>query len=257
MIALVDGDIVCYRCAATAKEEDPFDVVAYRIDVLMRQILEAADCDEYIAYLSGADNFRKVINPDYKANRKDMVPPKFLQEAREFLVTEWKAKVTHYIEADDALGIDQGDNTVVCSIDKDLLMIPGKHFNWLKQVYGDMTVQSQQDADMFFWKQMLIGDRSDNIIGVRGVGPVKADKYIVAEGDNQTWFNIVYDAYEYDVSRFVRNANCLWIMRHKDSIWHQDLNLTLPKELLQEQEALLKSTISVRDGTSMQHTMNL
>jgi len=265
MIAIIDADIVAYRCAASCDvreggviiDSSDEEIALLRVEQLMQEILHATEADSYRCFLSPSKNFRYEAYPDYKANRKDIVPPKFLQEAREFLVTEWKAKVTHYIEADDALGIDQCDNTVVCSIDKDLLMIPGNHFNWLKQIYGDMTVQSQQDADMFFWKQMLIGDRSDNIIGVRGIGPVKADKFITAEADNQTWFNIVYDAYEYDASRFVRNANCLWIKRSEESLWHKDLNLILPNELQQEQEALLKSTIFEKDGTSMQHTMNL
>jgi DNA polymerase I len=246
--ALVDADIVAYRTAATAKEDDEFDIIAYRIDVLMRQILEAADCSDYIAYLSGGNNFRKGINPSYKANRKDMPKPRYLEQAREFLVSEWNAKLTHNIEADDALGIAQDNNTIICSIDKDLLTVPGKHFNWLKQIYGDLTVQSKDDADRQFWLQMLTGDASDGVKGVTGIGPVKAAKALSNGLNNDEWFEIVYSKYE-DEEHFLLNANCLWIMRHEDSEWHKDLSLTLTDELLPAQEALSKSMKSLRIGT--------
>ena len=247
-IALIDGDIVAYRCAATAKEDDPFDIVAYRIEVLMRQILTATDCEEHITFLSGGDNYRKVINPEYKANRKDMIKPEYLEDAREFLIVDWSAKLTHNIEADDALGIHQTKDTIICSIDKDLLMIPGKHFNWLKQSYPDYTIQTQEDGDKRFWTQMLTGDATDGVYGVRGIGPVKAEKLLSSGTNNEEWFDIVYSKYE-DEMQFLLNANCLWIMRNKDSEWHKDLNLILPNELQQEQDRLSESMTFMRTAT--------
>ena len=163
MIALIDADIVAYRAAASCKEEDPVDVALFRVDKTMREILEMVDATTYKAFLTGSNNFRKVINKEYKANRKDMIPPVFLQDCREYLVTEWNAKLSQGQEADDELGINQDSNggSVICSIDKDLLMIPGNHFNWTKQQYGDMTHISYDGGAKHFWKQMLIGDKSD------------------------------------------------------------------------------------------------
>jgi len=240
-------DLVAYRCAATCKEDDPVDVALYRVEKLLREILEAADCEEYQAWLTGSNNYRKDINPSYKANRKDMVPPVYLQECREYLVTEHGAKLSHNIEADDCLGCNQTEDTIIASLDKDLLMIPGKHFNWTKQQYGEYTTVTKAEGDKFFWKQMLIGDTSDNIIGVRGLGPVKAGKLIDPCETNEECMEVVLSKYD-DYDRFLMNANCLWIMRHKDSIWHQDLDLTLPNELQQEQALLLSCIISARDG---------
>ena len=42
MIALLDGDLVAYRCAASA-ESDPVDIAIIRADRLMRDILEATE----------------------------------------------------------------------------------------------------------------------------------------------------------------------------------------------------------------------
>ena len=37
---------------------------------------------------------------------------------------------------------------------------------------------SSKEADLYFWSQMLIGDSSDNIKGVKGIGVKKADKIL-------------------------------------------------------------------------------
>ena len=251
MIPLIDGDIVVYRCAASCKEEDPLDVALFRVDKLMREILEMTDATKYRVFLTGSNNFRKIINPDYKANRKDTVPPVFLQDCREYLVTEWNAKISHGQEADDELGIyqDQKEDTVICSLDKDLLMIPGQHFNWTKQQYGDVTYVTELEGSKHFWKQLLIGDKSDNIFGVDKIGPVKAGKLIDPLETDQDCLDAVLEKYNNDYKRFAMNASCLWIKRHEDSTWHNDLNLTLIDPLKLEVDTLYESMKSFMDAT--------
>ena len=57
----------------------------------------------------------------------------------EYLVKEYKAEVCDGQEADDALGINQTDQTIICTIDKDLLMIPGQHYNFVKEEFKTVT----------------------------------------------------------------------------------------------------------------------
>src|SRR5512139_1957182 len=110
-IALIDADIVGYRCSA-ASENDPEDICLMRVDKLMRDILSETSSTGYLAFLSGSNNFRKEIYPEYKANRKDVVRPKHLPLVREFLQYEWSAAVTDGYEADDALGMYQNSETI-------------------------------------------------------------------------------------------------------------------------------------------------
>ena len=241
MIALIDADLVAYRCAATCKEEDPVDVALFRVDKNMREILEMVDTQEYKAFLTGSNNFRKVVNPEYKANRKDMIPPMYLQQCREYLVTEWNARLSHGQEADDELGINQTSSTIVCSLDKDLLMIPGKHFNWTKQQYGDLTFVSPEGGAKHFWKQMLIGDKADNIHGVAGLGPVKSGKLIDCLESEEECLDVIIEKYEHDYRRVAMNAACLWIKRSEDSEWHKDLDLILPAPLQLEVDTMSES----------------
>lgn len=248
-IALIDADLVAFRCAATVQDYDPVDVAIYRVDVLMRQILEATESEEYRSFLTGRGNFRKIINPEYKANRKDKEPPCYLQECRDYLIKEWNTVVSDGCEADDLLGIAQTDETVICSLDKDLLMIPGTHFNWTKLQY---THVDQLDGLRTFYKQMLIGDRSDNIFGVDKIGPVKAAKLIDHLEDEVDMINEVFSLYGLNEERFVMNAQCLWIMQNEDETWvHRSLELPLPNQLKLGMERELEFMKSLKEDILM------
>ena len=129
MIALVDMDLVVYRSAASAENEE-LEIATYRTEELLDTILTKVGTAEYRAFLTGSNNFRKTIYPEYKANRTQP-KPKWLQECREFAIKNLGAELApDTLEADDALAIYQTDNTIICSLDKDLLQIEGKHFQW-------------------------------------------------------------------------------------------------------------------------------
>ena len=215
MAALIDSDIIAYRCAASA-ENEPVDVAIMRVDNMIMEILGLET--DYISFLSGKNNFRKEINPNYKANRKDIVRPQHLDSCRNYLVTEYNSIITDGYEADDALGFNLTEETVIYSIDKDLLMIPGHHYNFVKKEYREV---SETDALRAFYRQMLIGDSSDNIQGVAGIGKVKAAKLIDPLETEEEMYSIVRKLYYpvpdckliEDEERFYMNADCLWIMR--------------------------------------------
>ena len=212
---LVDGDIIAYRCAASAENED-VDIAIMRVDSMMRELLSFGD--SYKSFITGSQhnypitdvvNFRKIINPEYKANRKDVITPQWLDICRKYMISEYNTKVTIGYEADDALGFNQTEETVIASIDKDLLMIPGHHYNFVKKEYREV---SELDGIKAFYRQMLIGDSSDNIFGIRGIGKAKAAKIIDHLEVEEDMSAVVVTLYE-DPERFRMNADCLWIQR--------------------------------------------
>jgi len=189
--------------------------------------------------LSGANNFRHAIYPAYKANRKDMVSPRWRDLCKEYLVTQWGAEVTDGYEADDALGIHQDKNstslqTTICTIDKDLDMIPGLHYSW-PIVRGGLIVReariyevSEVEGLRSFYRSILVGDRTDNIIGVDGIGKVKAAKMIDHLETEEEMFDRVAELHNGDMDRLRINGKCLWIMREEGKQWEfpkQDLIL--------------------------------
>lgn len=177
-IALIDGDVVGHRVGFTT-ENDEFWVAKARCDAMLDTILLSTGVEEYQLWLSGnpKDNFRYNVYPKYKANRTKP-KPRHYEGIKEYLVREWGARFTEGYEADDALGINQTESagiysTVICSIDKDLKQIPGLHYNFVKEEWDEID---EDRALKEFYKQIIIGDVSDNIPGAYGMGPVKAAK---------------------------------------------------------------------------------
>lgn len=235
-IALIDADIVAYMSASSCEKKDvetgeyvitePLEIALARVHKTVVNILEDVGATEYKAFLSGDNNFRNEINPEYKANRKDVHRPEYLNACKEYLVTDLKARVTDGYEADDALGINQTEDTIICSIDKDLMMIPGDHYSWPITRNGVIVREatlsnvSELDGIKTFYRQMLIGDTSDNIIGVSKIGKVRAAKIIDGLETEKEMFDAVFKLYvpdidEFDISRFWMNADCLWILRNE------------------------------------------
>lgn len=214
MIALIDGDIVAYRVACTLQEDDAADFAYARTEDLVDQIIVNSEADSFRIFLTGKDNFRYTIYPEYKAHRpKDK--PHWLQPIREYLVANFNAEVINGQEADDALGINQTGDSIICSIDKDLLQIPGRHYNFVKD---EFTEVDDFQGIHHFYMQCLMGDRSDNIKGIPKVGPKNAEKILAGKLTEKELFDAVRDAYGND-EEFIMNARVLWIRRKEDEDW--------------------------------------
>ena len=133
LTALVDADILVYR-VGFACDAEPWATAKYVLRKQIEDVCDGADVDEYELYLTGRDNFRNEIafTKPYKGNRKDTPKPIHFKSLRSILCEEWGAVVIEGKEANDAMGEAQTDDTIICSIDKDLLMIPGWHYNFVK-----------------------------------------------------------------------------------------------------------------------------
>ena len=252
MLALLDADIIAYRCAATANH-DPEWVATSRCNALVEQILEEVKADSYQLFLSGPVNFRKKIYPAYKANRVQP-PPVHLLLCKQFLETKWGAVWTDGYEADDALGIEacrhnkilatsigpKQDNyeyktyfnSVICSIDKDLKQIPGLHYNFVKKEFDEVSVEQGWRS---FYTQVLVGDASDNVKGCPGIGKAKAPRILAGCETEQEMFNAVRETYNDDDNMFI-NGQLLYILREENVYWNPE------KFIEQDEEAQLEST---------------
>lgn len=144
-------------------------------------------------------SFRKNLSKTYKANRKKNDYVWLLREH----YRNNGANFSSTLEADDLISIRARqlgvDNYVVVSIDKDLKQIGGHYWSYYTQKsfdffgdpvlneYGDQTTEFKQkevefiepiEAEKIFWTSMLVGDASDNIKGVKGIGSKGAEKLL-------------------------------------------------------------------------------
>lgn len=228
MKALIDMDLVCYRSAASAENEE-VGIAIHRMEELLDNILQKVQANSYKAFLTGSKNFRKKIYPEYKANRTSP-KPKWLQECREYAIANLGVEVaTENLEADDMLGIYQTADTIICSLDKDLLQIKGKHFQWSIQggpeekrwVKEDKFItQTELEGSRLFYEQCLKGDTSDNVKGVKGLGEAKAKKLLVGCETELEMLNICLDSYATE-DEFLMNAQCLYVLRKENDSYLQ------------------------------------
>lgn len=177
-LVIIDADHALY-IACHNKEGEPeknsVDCIK-AVDSYLTDILNKVGATSYIGALTVGKCFRYEIYPDYKANRKYTDPMKYLQQVKEYLLFDDKWKFVHHhgLEADDIIGIcaTKYPDATIISPDKDLMQIPGKHFN---PRVGEYAKVSEQEAAFMMWKQTITGDSSDNIKGVAGLGPKKAE----------------------------------------------------------------------------------
>ena len=241
MKALIDADIVAYRIACTLSEDDAEDYAFARAEDLVDQILVNTEATEYHLYLTGKDNFRYTIYPEYKAHRPKEKPV-WLERIRQYLIATFNAEVIDGQEADDALGIAQQPNdTVICSIDKDLLQVPGHHYNFVKD---ERIFISNFNGIYNFYMQCLTGDRADNIKGIEGIGPKKAEKILYGRTNEKEMFDAVRDAYSND-EEFLMNARVLYIRRQPNEDWKDKFDALVQEQTGGESLEPVKETIPV------------
>lgn len=217
---LVDCDLICYRVGFAANSPDePLENALYSVKCVVNSILDEFPLrkEEHL-YLTGKDNYRDTVavTRKYKGNREGKGKPQFYTQIRDYLVEHWNAVVIDGMEADDAQGIAQwacpDKSTCIVTTDKDLNMIPGWHYNWVKKEFNYIRLS---DANRFFWWQMLVGDPTDNIEGVPKIGKKKADKIIGNSVDCRRDVERAYQEAFGDKwqERFHESAQLLWILR--------------------------------------------
>lgn len=173
---LIDADVTTYVSCYNGKGD--FLMTVDELDDWLLYVLERFPGNPSL-FLTGKGNFRYQLYPKYKENRKDKVKPVHLQSLREYLVEFWNAQIVDGMEADDAIAMAAGTDTVIISNDKDFLQIPGKFYNPLKKI--EFEIDAYQ-ATYNFWKQVITGDSADAIpgLGVWGWGEksTKPDKLL-------------------------------------------------------------------------------
>lgn len=223
---LIDGDIVAYKCAYKS-QEDRAEYAAYSagsyLSDLITNLYEICEGEpEYKVFLTGSskNNFRHkfAVTAGYKENRQDKKKPEHLAAIREYLISDWEAIVSVNEEADDLIAIAATENegSIIVSVDKDFDQVPGLHYNPNKNKLYDV---SEEDALRFLYEQILTGDRVDNIIGLHGIGPVKAAKALKDCKTEQEMYDKVLEMYDGDADRVTENARLLFLQRYPDQIW--------------------------------------
>ncbi len=223
---LVDGDHLVYGIGYAVKDDEPIDWALATVRKAVHNIWERfPEAKYHRIFIGGPTNFRdKVATMQvYKGNRDPSKKPRLYDEIRQYLVDYHGAEISDGIEAEDDVGILQyaakDKSTVIVAVDKDLQCIPGYHYHPKK---GTLTYVTLAQANENFWRQVIMGDQAvDNIRGLDGLGPVKAQKILNPCGrDWMKMHEAVLAAYrnqygERAESAMDETAKLVWILRER------------------------------------------
>lgn len=230
--ALIDADILLYEVGSCGTYVDelteevvtkPFNSMKELMDQKIAEIIRRSGSNCYTLFLSGPNNFRNEIakKKAYKDNRKDKPKPFHYDNLKAYLIATYGALVSDGIEADDEICIAQtaalaaGEETVICSRDKDLRQCQGLHYSWecgvqaeketyLVSGFGTLTPHYNKageidrlngTGDKWFLAQLLMGDATDNIPGLKGWGPVKVYSLLSPYSNYNSALGKVIDCY--------------------------------------------------------------
>jgi DNA polymerase-1 len=227
MKALIDAEYYLYRAAAGAQIETEWDTDVWTYvcrhddakeafqDAMADFIKATPDHDPVLVFSSGL-SFRYSVWPDYKGNRKDLRRPAGYRQLTQWVsdVADgrgWKVEILRDVEGDDVLGILYEEGDVIVSTDKDMLTLPGRHYR-----DGGFLEISRREADLAFYCQALVGDRSDHYPGCPTYGPVKATELLAgAMTELEMWSRVVraYEKKGFSERYAVAKARCARILR--------------------------------------------
>ena len=191
-LILVDADSLYFRiCFKTHKTKEIRKNIKHSLDEIHSNNLMG----RMKIAVKGFNNWRKDFYPDYKSNRPELQPEmkKALTYAHQFMVQDLGAHQADGMEADDLVSIWSYEARemklpyVVAGIDKDLLQIPGNHYNFIKKEHKFVD---DDEANYNLMIQCLTGDSSDNIPGIKGIGPVKAKKLLGSRPIEARWSRV-------------------------------------------------------------------
>ena len=183
----IDADIILWRSTSSAETEVDWgdDVFSLWTDLKeakeafvkqLESIQQKLGVHNVICCLSDSEsNFRKLVDPSYKSNRRGTRKPVGYKAMKEWVVSTYPSMRKPGLEGDDLLGLlstRPGNSCIMVSDDKDMLGVPGMLFRPSKDEMFEISVQ---DADRFFLTQVLTGDPTDGYKGVPGIGPKKAE----------------------------------------------------------------------------------
>lgn len=196
--ALVDADILAYQAAAAAEhpikwDDDIWTLHAFeregerRFDEMLENIAAAVKADKVVLALSDTENWRKGVLPTYKSKRAATRKPMLLKHLKERALEKYVTFMRPTLEGDDCLGIlgtmKKTGDCIICSLDKDFKTIHGRHYNFGRKEFFEVT---PQQADYWHMMQTLTGDTTDGYTGCPRIGSKTAEKILQAALDECT-----------------------------------------------------------------------
>jgi len=232
---LVDGDDIT---VGREKRVEPLKMALYNAKMIVNSLMKKGDANSYTLFFSGKDNVREgVANTPcmikgepvhgYKGNRDPGSKPVYIKEIKDYLKTNYQYEEMDGLEADDGCSInqwpvwDKKETIIVCK-DKDLDMVPGMRYNVASKKLHFITLEA---ACKNFYKQLLIGDKTDNIPGWKEFmgksrnTPAQWNKAIDKLDNEKDIYYYILNLYEGNTDALYEVGNLIWMRQERDQMY--------------------------------------
>lgn len=194
---ILDADYILYVEAIEAEQNDEsLDDLKARVMMRVKAFRECYGTADLRLAITGSKVFRYSVDENYKAYRHKRPKPKYLKELREWVKQFSNCIYKEELEADDicALFKQQHPQFTIVSNDKDVLKsVVGRHYDLFHQRFIET---SEAEAIRFNYYQCLCGDVADSVVGIRGVGDIKAEKILSDCKNEEQLYNATIRAYK-------------------------------------------------------------
>lgn len=181
------------------KELGTLEDALANLNAMIRRAVDGSRCTSSHIYLTPTTgNFRDVVATLRKYKGERPARPVYYPDLREYVVSSLGAVIARGEEADDQISWvareyfrNQGRDYCIVGVDKDLMQIPGDHYDWVEDEHKSL---SDDEARLWYWAQVLAGDSGDNIGGCWGLGLKKASNFLVqcnGLSDDEMWPKVV------------------------------------------------------------------
>lgn len=197
-LLLIDGHALAFDCWFS---NDPPNVMPGFIKRLESAMNRYQPSHLLVAFDPPPPTFRHRMYPLYKATRPP-VPPRFLEQCEQVFSALDSAGVSNVMvegyEADDVLGTattqaeQSGIDTHIMTCDLDLLQLISPNVTvevfsqyWPTRLFDEESTRARfsgLEVSLIPDFKALVGDRSDNLPGIRGIGVVAASSILANYG---------------------------------------------------------------------------
>lgn len=254
---LIDADTLLYRIGFLYLGDGPEKYIAairQLVDSTIRDSLNSFEkyhgntwtrYDVELVFSGKGEKIRNSFDKEsiYKEQRAKAKKPVYIEEMMFDIRSNYNYSVggvalstslvsPSWGEADDFVSclawieLENNNPYMIAGCDKDLLQIPGLHYNYLKKTTKEISVE---EANRNFFIQLLMGDVADSVPGLRGIGYKRATYILGGLTDPHDMYEAVENAYikhynkEFtpdEIAEMIyERANKLWLRRKDDEIW--------------------------------------
>lgn len=250
-LLIVDGLNLAFRWKHQRKEFYKAEYVR-----TVESLAKSYDCGDIVVLGDGGSDYRKNIDSEYKANRKERYADQTEEERLEFeqFMAEFQKTMEalaikgfltiryNGVEADDIAAViclareEIGlDNIWLVSSDKDWDLLVNENISRFSTVtrkettMGNWDEHYDFDPEYYLTFKCLTGDKGDNVPGVNGIGPKRAAGIIEDYGDV---FDIMSSLPIDSKYKFMQNLNEFGMDKLATNIELMDLTYSPDEQVL-------------------------